>query len=181
VSKLILFTGGARSGKSRLAQARLSGVKPVVYIATAEIFDAEMRERITKHQQSRPAEWHTIEEPLDLEAAVTRALALAPRGVLVDCLTIWLANHLLKQWERGWNAAVEEVIVAQLIRAVKIIREHKSDVQALFVTNEVGCGVVPDNAMARAFRDLAGRAAQALAAECDEVFFVAAGLTLRMK
>jgi adenosylcobinamide kinase / adenosylcobinamide-phosphate guanylyltransferase len=181
LSKLILYTGGARSGKSRLAQARLSGLRPVVYIATAEIFDAEMRERVARHQQSRPAEWQTIEEPLDLEAAVARALALKPQGILVDCLTIWLANHLLQQWERGWSAAAEEAVAARLLRAVKIIREDKSDVQAVFVTNEVGCSVVPDNAMARAFRDLAGRAAQAVAAECDEVLFVAAGLALKMK
>src|SRR5687767_1030290 len=140
-----------------------------------------MRERVTQHQLSRPAEWQTIEEPLDLEAAVRRALGLKPQGILIDCLTIWLANHLLKQWDRGWNAAAEDVVAAQLLRAAKMIREDHSDVQALFVTNEVGCSVVPDNAMARAFRDLAGRAAQALAAECDEVFFVAAGLALKMK
>jgi adenosylcobinamide kinase / adenosylcobinamide-phosphate guanylyltransferase len=181
LSNIILYTGGARSGKSRLAQARLSGLAPVVYIATAEFFDDEMRARVEKHKQSRPVSWHTIEEPHDLDAALGRALALKPQGILVDCLTVWLANRMLKEWDRGWNATGEDAALDNLLRATERIRAHAEKVQALFVTNEVGCSVVPDNAMARAFRDLAGRAAQALAAKSDEVYFVSVGLSLKMK
>jgi adenosylcobinamide kinase/adenosylcobinamide-phosphate guanylyltransferase len=181
LSKLILYTGGARSGKSRLAQARLEGLRPVVYIATAEALDGEMRERIARHKQSRDAEWRTIEEPLDLEGAVARALAFSPQGILVDCLTLWLSNRMLKEWDRGWNDSAEAAVLESLSRVARYFRENAADAQAVFVSNETGCGVVPDNALGRAFRDLSGRASQTLAAQCDEVHFVAAGLSLRMR
>jgi adenosylcobinamide kinase/adenosylcobinamide-phosphate guanylyltransferase len=169
LSKITLVLGGARSGKSRHAEALVteSGLKPV-YLATAQAFDDEMRARIAEHRARRGGEWDCVEEPLELERALISA-AGEGRCVLVDCLTLWTTNLML--------AERDAVAECQALAA----RLPGLPGRVVFVSNEVGLGIVPDNAMARRFRDLAGTVNQAIAAAADEVFFVAAGLPLRLK
>jgi adenosylcobinamide kinase/adenosylcobinamide-phosphate guanylyltransferase len=165
---IILITGGARSGKSVRAEARATGFagKPV-YIATAEALDAEMRERIAGHRARRGNEWIEHETPLELVPALKATDGGGAR--LVDCLTLWLSN--LVHAERDWSKETAEL--AQALRA------QKSPV--VLVTNEVGLGIVPDNALARQYRDAAGTMNQMIAAAADEVEFIVAGLPVRVK
>lgn len=162
-----LVLGGARSGKSALAERLvLAHGRPPVYVATAEAWDDEMRARIAQHRAERDGlGWRTIEAPLDLPGA----LALAGEApVLVDCLTLWLTNLMLGEHDiPGATAA----LLAALDRAGPTV----------LVANEVGLGIVPDNALARRFRDAAGRLNQQVAARADTVVFTAAGLPLVLK
>jgi len=171
--RLALILGGAKSGKSAYAQALAESCPtPRLYVATAEARDAEMAARIARHQADRGAEWHTCEEPLDLVRALTENAGR--HGVLlVDCLTLWLSNLLL-QAEAG-QGSVEE--------AVQVLLDLLPSLTApvILVANEVGWGIVPDNALARRFRDLAGGLNQRLAARADLVVLVAAGLPLTLK
>jgi len=167
--KSLLVLGGARSGKSAYAESRaraLAGDK--VYIATAEITDAEMAERIRHHQDRRGTGWQTIEAPLDLAAAF-RKLDAPDRIVLIDCVTVWINNLMFHDRE-------VEPAIADFCAALAAAGGH-----VVVVSNEVGFGIVPENALARRFRDLAGRANQAIAAAADEVVLVVAGLPLTMK
>lgn len=167
---ITLVLGGARSGKSRHAEAlALSRPPPRLYLATAEAGDGEMAERIREHQRRRADAWTTIEEPLDLPGVLRRHAADPDATLLVDCLTLWLSN--LMGAGRDIDAAT-----ADLIAACDAVRGH-----LIFVANEVGLGIVPDNALARAFRDHAGRLNQAVAVRADRVLFVAAGLAMVMK
>jgi adenosylcobinamide kinase/adenosylcobinamide-phosphate guanylyltransferase len=169
LSELIL--GGARSGKSALAGRRaVESGREVIWIATAEAGDDEMVERIARHRSERPAQWKTVEEPLHL-AEVLRRLANADFCVVVDCLTLWLTNLLLAE-----DASLLEQEVSALLDILP-----KLPGQVILVANEVGLGIVPENALARRFRDEAGRLNQAVAARCDHVTFVAAGLPLVLK
>ncbi len=165
---IILITGGARSGKSVRAEARAKAFagKPV-YIATAEALDTEMRERIAHHRARRGNEWSEHETPLELAAMLDATDGGGAR--LVDCLTLWLSNLL--HAERDWSR--ETTQLAESLRA------QKSPV--VLVTNEVGLGIVPDNALARQFRDAAGIMNQMIAQAADEVEFVVAGLPMRVK
>src|SRR6201996_7927378 len=165
---IILITGGARSGKSARAEARTTAFagKPV-YVATAEALDAEMRERIATHRARRGAEWIEHETPLELIAALNATDGGGAR--LVDCLTLWLSN--LMHAERDWSKETAGLTEA--------LRRQKSPV--VLVTNEVGLGIVPDNALARRFRDAAGMLNQMVAEAADEVEFVVAGLPMRVK
>ncbi|WP_197707479.1 bifunctional adenosylcobinamide kinase/adenosylcobinamide-phosphate guanylyltransferase [Sphingobium sp. LB126] len=165
----LLVLGGARSGKSRYAQERCEAVPGrLVYIATAQAFDSEMTERIARHRGERGARWSTIEAPLDLAGAIGEA---ADQGdaILIDCLTLWLSNLLLA----GTDMATAR---AGLIDGVAAC-----PVPVISVANEVGFGIVPDNALARRFRDEAGWLNQDMAALCREVVLVAAGLPLTLK
>jgi len=164
-----LVLGGARSGKSRHAEAIVlrSGCEPV-YIATGQPGDAEMAARIEAHQARRGTGWQLVEEPLELPRALCRE-AGPGRAVLVDCLTLWLTNLLLA--ERDLAAASAALATAL----------GACDGPVVMVSNEVGQGVVPMNAMARAFVDAAGALHQELAARCDVVELVVAGLPLRLK
>jgi adenosylcobinamide kinase/adenosylcobinamide-phosphate guanylyltransferase len=165
--KIILVTGGARSGKSRLAEAATLRLgRPAVYIATAEARDAEMAARIKAHRDRRGADWTTHAEPLELTAALA-ATDHAPR--LVDCLTLWLTNLMLA--ERDWRGALEDLLAALAGQSHPVV----------LVTNEVGGGIVPDNALARAFRDAAGEMNQAVAALADEVTLAVAGYPVKVK
>lgn len=164
---ITLVLGGARSGKSAYAEA-LIGERPAVYLATAQAFDDEMVERLRLHRARRGPNWATVEEPLDLVAAL-RAQDTAGRPVLVDCLTLWLSNLLLAEQD---IAAACADLAATLPRLAAPV---------VLVANEVGLGIVPDNALARAFRDHAGRLNQQIAAVADRVVFVAAGLPLTLK
>lgn len=168
IPPLTLVLGGARSGKSAYAEALLADCPEAVYLATAEAGDGEMAERIRRHQDRRGAAWTTVEEPLDL----TGALALhcrAGRPLLVDCLTLWLSNVLLAG---GDPAEAIDRLVAGLPGMPGPL---------VMVANEVGLGIVPGNALARAFRDHAGRLNQRVAACAARVVFVAAGLPLILK
>jgi adenosyl cobinamide kinase/adenosyl cobinamide phosphate guanylyltransferase len=165
---LTLVLGGARSGKSRHAESLVEAAGGGTYIATAEAGDDEMRARIAEHRARRGPAWRTIEEPRDLAAALTRA-ASHRQPVLVDCLTLWLSNLLLADLD---IEAASDALVASLAHL---------GVPVVMVANEVGLGIVPDNALARRFRDEAGRLNQRLAACADRVLFLAAGLPLALK
>ena len=165
---LTLVLGGARSGKSRYAEALVSAHPPPWrYIATAQAFDDEMRDRIAQHRQARAGGlWETVEEPI----ALPEALAAEPETpALVDCLTLWLSNLLLGDHD---PAAAGDALEAALGR-----REGPT----VLVANEVGLGIVPENALARRFRDEAGRLSQRLAARADHVALVVAGIPMRVK
>jgi len=165
---IILITGGARSGKSVRAEARARAFagKPV-YIATAEALDAEMADRIARHRARRGNEWLERETPLELVAALDETDGGGAR--LVDCLTLWLSNLL--HAGRDWTSATAALADA--------LARQRSPV--VLVTNEVGLGIVPDNALARRFRDAAGIMNQMIARAADEVEFVVAGLPVRIK
>ena len=165
----LLVLGGARSGKSRYAQARAEAMDGrLVFIATAQAYDGEMAERIARHQADRDARWATVEAPLDLAAAVTQH-AGADAVVLVDCLTLWASNLLLASRDTDAEAR-------QLCRAI-------ADAPGAIVTvsNEVGLGIVPDNALARRFRDVAGVLNQHVATASNEVVMMVSGLPLTVK
>jgi adenosylcobinamide kinase/adenosylcobinamide-phosphate guanylyltransferase len=160
---LTFVLGGARSGKSAHAEALVEALPgPWVYIATAQGLDAEMHARIAAHRARRPAGWRTTEAPLDLSAALS-----TPAPVLVDCLTLWVTNLMLAGREPNWPA---------LLAAL-----DARTAPAVIVSNEVGLGIVPDNALARKFRDLAGRLHQQMAARADRVVFMVAGLPMVVK
>ena len=165
---VILVLGGARSGKSAYAESLVAG-PGALYVATAEAIDDEMGERIARHRARRGAGWTTVEAPLDLAAALRAHAPGASGGVLVDCLTVWLGNlmHAGRDIDRAAGSLLESLAVPPG--------------PVVLVANEVGLGVVPDNPMARAFRDHAGRLNQALAARADRVVLVTAGIPLVLK
>ena len=166
-ARLTLVLGGARSGKSRHAEDIITALPgPWVYIATAQAFDDEMRDRIAAHRARRAANWNTVEAPVDLACALATA---AGHPVLVDCLTLWLTNLLLGGHDvAAATAALDAALDARVAPAV-------------LVANEVGLGIVPDNALARGFRDQAGLLNQRMAARADSVLFLVAGLPMRVK
>lgn len=165
---ITLITGGARSGKSLHAETlALAAPGRPVHIATAEALDAEMAERIAAHQARRDASWISHEAPLDLVGALEATEGEGAR--LVDCLTLWLSN--LMHHGRDWRAESETLVAA--------LKRQRSPV--ILVTNEVGLGIVPENALARAYRDAAGTMNQTIARAADEVLFVVAGLPMKVK
>jgi len=166
-----LILGGARSGKSALAErlAAESGLE-VVYLATAQARDAEMAARIAHHRARRPAHWHEVEEPLALADAL-RAHARAERCLLVDCLTLWLSNLL--------GDADGERCARERQALLDVLPDLPGSI--VLVSNEVGLGIVPLGELSRRFVDETGRLHQALAAVCERVLFVAAGLPLALK
>lgn len=167
--RITFILGGARSGKSRHAEGLARGHKgKPAYVATAEITDEEMRERIEHHRAERGPKWRTIEAPLDLTAALREADA-ARSFTLVECLSVWINNLMY----HGRDVAAEVERLCEMLGGVK---GH-----VVIVSNEVGLGIVPDNALARRFRDEAGRAHQAIAQVADEVVFIAAGLPMTLK
>ncbi len=169
VMSLLFVLGGARSGKSRYALSRAETLPGAfVFVATAQALDNEMDSRIARHREERGPRWRTIEEPFDL-AAVVRAEARADRVLLIDCLTLWASNLMLA--DRDIDAATGALVAA--------LGEAQGPV--ILVANEVGLGIVPDNALARRFRDVAGIVNQAVAACVDEAVFMAAGLPMHLK
>jgi len=165
--RIALVLGGARSGKSRYAEILVESGGGGTYLATGEPLDAEMAERIRRHRARRGEIWTTLEEPLDIARALSAAAGGRP--LLVDCLTLWLSNLIAagRDVERETAALIDAL--AQ--------REGPT----VFVANEVGLGIVPENALARIFRDHAGRLNQRIAARADRVVFMAAGLPLTLK
>lgn len=164
-----LVLGGARSGKSAFAErmADASGLEKH-YVATGRAFDDEMRMRIRQHQDQRGAGWTTHEEPLDLTGCLSRADG-AGRIILVDCLTLWVTNLMMEERE----------IAAEFAALAAFVKQARA--RPIFVSNEVGLGIVPENRMAREFRDHAGRLHQIMAEVSANVYFIAAGLPLKMK
>ena len=167
-AKLILVTGGARAGKSAFAQewAQAAGGERVSFIATAQALDEEMRQRIQNHQAERLATWETLEVPLEVPKALQSAMHLV---VLLDCLTLWVSNLMFA--EREVLPEIENLLVVQA----------ESDKTLLVVTNEVGMGIVPDNALARHYRDLLGAANRRIAGEADAVYLLVSGIPVKIK
>ncbi len=166
-ARVALVLGGARSGKSRHAEALVARHPPPwAYIATAQAGDADMRARIAEHRARRGADWRTIEAPLDIGAALGACRGLP---ALVDCLTLWLSNLML--------AGLDVQHAAAHLDAALEAREAPT----VLVANEVGLGIVPDNELARRFRDEAGRLNQRMAARADRVVLMVAGLAMILK
>jgi adenosylcobinamide kinase/adenosylcobinamide-phosphate guanylyltransferase len=166
---LVVLLGGARSGKSMLALrlAAESGAA-VTVVATGEALDEEMAARIAAHRAERPPEWTVVEEPLELAAAIEAVPAR--ETLVVDCLSLWVANTL----ERGAGDVEQESVAAADAAAARAA-------PTIAVTNEVGLGIVPDNALARSYRDTLGRVNADWAALADEAYFVVAGRPLRLE
>jgi adenosylcobinamide kinase/adenosylcobinamide-phosphate guanylyltransferase len=166
--RLTLVLGGARSGKSRRAEAIIErSAPPWTYVATSQAFDDEMRERIAHHQARRDERWQTVEAPLDLAGVLEKCPP--DRPVLVDCLTLWLSNVILAEADTA----------TAFDRSLAVLSRPRG--QWVVVSNEVGMGIVPDNALARRFRDEAGRLNQMVAAVADSVELVVAGIPLTVK
>jgi len=178
MGKIIMVTGGCRSGKSRFAQnlAEAAG-QTRLYLATAPVLDAEMEERIARHRAERVSrEWKTCEEQINLVQALKSHPAY--QVVLCDCLTLWINNQMYVVEQKGELLGEEAVALATQQLAVAA-RNHLGTV--VFVTNEVGLGIVPGDALSRRFRDLAGRCNQVMAAAADEVYFMVSGVPLKIK
>jgi adenosylcobinamide kinase/adenosylcobinamide-phosphate guanylyltransferase len=167
-ASLTLVIGGARSGKSAHAEKLIAELAPPwTYIATAQAFDDEMRERIALHQGRRDGRWRTVEAPLDLVGALEGVGEGAP--ILVDCLTLWLTNHMLAEHDLEHESR-------RLCETLSVPKGPR-----FLVANEVGMGIVPDNALARRFRDEAGRLNQRIAALADRVVLMVAGIPMQVK
>jgi adenosylcobinamide kinase/adenosylcobinamide-phosphate guanylyltransferase len=166
--RLTLVIGGARSGKSGFAEGLFPAGTPATYIATAEAHDAEMRLRIDQHRARRDAFWQTVEAPHDLSGAISR-LGPPAKAALIDCATLWLSNRLLA--EADLEADCAALVTALTSAALPLV----------VVSNEVGWSIVPENALARAFRDAQGRLNQMIAARADLVVAVMAGLPMVLK
>lgn len=176
--ELILVTGGARSGKSSFAQ-RLAQTKGgrVLFIATAEAKDTEMRGRVRRHQAARPEGWDTCEEPLNLAEAIG---GITQHDVaIVDCLGLWV-NNFLVQYAAGITEAAQENAILDATR--ELLRSYETGKATLIlVTNEVGMGLVPPYPLGRQFRDILGRVNQLVASRADQVYLMVAGLALELK
>jgi adenosylcobinamide kinase/adenosylcobinamide-phosphate guanylyltransferase len=171
-ARIVLVGGGVRSGKSAFALTRAEQLgQQRVFVATAEPLDDEMRVRVRDHRDERAGRYRTVEAPRELEAAL-RALAPEVEVVVIDCLTLWLTNLLLDGLDARAMQQRVEALAEELLRR----RFH-----AIIVTNEVGLGIVPENALARAFRDATGRAHQLLGRVADELYFGVMGQLLRLK
>lgn len=177
MGETILILGGARSGKSRIAESLTLEGLPVTYVATAAWVetDPEMTERITRHRKNRPQHWTTLEVTQDLDSVLPGAVR-APGSVVIDCVTLWLTNLML-----GTNEAQglgDEEILATVTRTAQLAR---GEALTIWVSNETGSGIIPDSALGRRFVDLQGLANQRLAAISDRVILCVAGLPMRLK
>jgi adenosylcobinamide kinase / adenosylcobinamide-phosphate guanylyltransferase len=167
---IIFVTGGARSGKSTFAlNLARATQQPVTFIATAQAFDDEMTERITKHQLERPQEWTTIEAPKDVHTALEFTKT---RVVILDCLSLLVSNLMLENFS-------EPEILERIQKALEIANAR--DLKLIVVSNEVGSGIVPEYPLGRLFRDVLGQANQIVAANSSEAYLLVAGLSLRLK
>lgn len=186
-AQLILILGGARSGKSAFAQQLAQrGERSVAYIATATASDEDMRDRIILHRASRPADWHTIEEPLKLAQALHQAASVAD-VILLDCITVWLSNWLFSQGDpdRIETVAISSSYTKGALDAIEELLTTLAGLDAsktlIVVTNEVGLGIVPAYALGRIYRDLLGHVNQRLATAAARVYFMIAGLGVDIK
>ena len=180
MGQLTFVTGGARSGKSSYAERlAASAGRDVVYLATLEPLDAEMRERIARHRGQRPAEWTTIEAPHHLASALNAVAEDCT--VLLDCLSLWVSNRLLALSEAPTQDEVQ-TLEDELDRETDAIVEAAAerDAETIIVSNEVGSGVVPPSALGRAYRDLLGRANQRVSLAADRAWLLVAGRALEL-
>lgn len=181
---MIVVTGGARSGKSSFAEKKAQEFgKGVLYIATAIAYDEEMKERILKHREQRPAEWATLEAYSNLNEHIKNSSAEID-CILLDCVTIMVTNLLFQfmgetKIEEADFEGMEKSIVLEILNTVEAAKDRKK--QIIFVTNEIGMGIVPDNLLSRRFRDIAGRVNQLLTKSADEVFFLVSGIPIKIK
>jgi len=200
ISHFTFITGGARSGKSRFAELLAAHAKrPVIYIATAQIWDEEMALRVKKHQLQRPATWRLIEEPRNVREILID-LKDEDGVILLDCVTLWLTNLLLAGQShpvtpscpdgeefpldlRNENDSFNNELEPQILEIVKNVAQLAQEIKphVIFVSNEVGQGIVPENPLARAYRDLAGRSNQILAQSAEQVYMVVAGFPIEIK
>lgn len=180
--RLTLILGGARSGKSTYAE-QLAGARggAVLYLATAQAWDEEMTTRIANHRAQRPANWHTVEAPQQIGAALGVALTAAPHCtvVLIDCLTLLASNVIVALPETCDEATATAALMAEVDALLQLYQDHDRD--WIVVSNEVGLGVVPPYPLGRVYRDALGRANQRLAQAATEVFFMVAGLPMVVK
>lgn len=195
-SKVILVTGGARSGKSQFAERLVADIArsrsesntvdesghTVAYIATSQIYDDEMARRVIAHRNQRPSSWRTVEEPYQLEKVIDQLIEQQISIVLIDCITLWISNLLLETGASGkeqWHIPEHsEYILERATNVGRLLEE--APFQTVIVTNEVGDSLVPEYPLGRVFRDLAGRVNQALAAASDDVFWVVCGVPVRL-
>ncbi len=185
MGKLILVTGGARSGKSSFAEETVKSFGGnILYIATSIPFDDEMKERVKRHRQQRPAAWDTLEAYRDMDVRLAGKLP-GKDAVLLDCITVMVSNIMLEK-ELDWDTAsvdtvneIEKMVDNEIGKLMKIIKS--SDVPFVVVTNELGSGLVPPYALGRAMRDIAGRANQMLARSADEVYLCVSGIPVKIK
>lgn len=181
---MILITGGARSGKSKLAEkiAREKG-KNIVYIATAIPFDDGMKDRIKKHRRSRPSEWKTIEKYRDFEEINANKDFNNCDTVLLDCMTLMVSNLLLESGIDFEKCSVSEIdrIEKDIFKEVNVLLEVTKEKKFIIVTNEVGMGLVPSYKLGSVFRDIAGRVNQHLASEAEEVYLTVSGISIKIK
>lgn len=172
MGKVTFILGGARSGKSQFAIGFAKKTfRRVIFIATATAFDKEMRQRIKLHCKNRPSHWKTIEEPKKLSSLV-KSFPKGTELIIIDCMTIFISNLLLE----GKSGHFIESEISLMLRTLR-----KSSFNSLIVSNEVGMGIVPDNPLARRFRDLAGKINQRIAKASNEVYFIASGIALKIK
>ena len=182
---MILVTGGARSGKSSYAESIAKDYgDSVLYVATSIPFDKEMQDRIKKHRTSRPSSWKTLEAYKDLDKLLPEATN-SEKCILLDCITVMITNIMFEQ-EMDFNNVnpkmADSLEATVRVEVEKLIKTGKSlDIPLIMVTNEIGMGIVPDNAISRAFRDIAGRMNQLIARECDEVYVCISGIPLKLK
>jgi adenosylcobinamide kinase/adenosylcobinamide-phosphate guanylyltransferase len=169
--RIVLLLGGARSGKSALAEKMASKFDTVAYIATAEPIDEEMRERIKKHRESRPKEWKTFEVNGSLIASVEEAFSSADAAI-IDCLTVYLARRMQ-------HSRRDDDLISEVVDAVEAAKTAGKTV--MIVSNEVGLGIVPEHQVSRRYRDLLGRANQRVAELADKVYFMVAGIPVDIK
>ena len=171
--KHILVLGGCRSGKSSFAKQAADHMArdKKIYLATSVPTDREMKERVKHHQDDRGPDWATIEEPIRIHETIDRACAQA-KVILVDCLTLWVSNLLFRETDEAGIMAAVDLLVGAL---------NRSTCPVILVSNEVGYGIVPENSLARQFRDMAGLVNQRVARAVDEVFVSMAGIPVRIK
>jgi adenosylcobinamide kinase/adenosylcobinamide-phosphate guanylyltransferase len=177
-NRIIFIIGGARSGKSSFALNEASKIKgQKAYVATAEALDSEMRERIEEHKKNRGDTWNTFEEPLKI-SEILKKIKGNYKVIIIDCMTLWLSNilHRIQTPEKEVQRLIKEL---KAFKNSSLVTRHSSLI--FIVSNEVGMGIVPDNRVARGFRDLAGFLNQKVAEIADEVYLVTAGIPVRIK
>ncbi len=177
--RLILITGGVRSGKSTFAEKLAAKLgKKVAFIATAQALDEEMEQRIAHHLQNRPSHWETFEEPYQV-SEVIRKVGQETEVILVDCLTLLISNLMREYQEGSSNQKLDDTITQRINEIIELSCQSKAVV--IVVTNEVGFGLVPANPMGRFFRDILGKANQLIAAKSDCVYLMVAGIPISIK
>lgn len=182
MSKIILVTGGSRSGKSSFAESLLKDTEDVLYIATAIVTDKEMEDRIKKHRESRNSKWETYEGFKNLDEVIENC---THKNIMLDCVTVMITNLMFEENRDFENITMEEV--DELLKYIKnqfeklIDKAKEKHINLVMVTNEIGSGLVPEYKLSRIFRDIAGFTNQFIAKNSNEVYFVTCGLPLKLK